>query len=577
VNKDSICDQSATDRIRVSHTIALALLVFAAAGRADMPLLDALADARSIGPRTEPVDLAAYQRIVYVSSTAQAAADGSRQRPFASVQAAIDACKDATATSRCAVLVASGKYSPAAIQMREFVDLFGGFDDRWQRDIAANLTVLDAAGGGPVVRAANHARIDGFVITGGRNSGAGGGFLADHVSPVISNNIIRANTTVEPDDFRRDMIHQQGHDGGGIALLAECAAEVRNNLICQNTTGIGNGGGIFIWNDSRPKITANVIIDNHTGRAGQEGKEGSRSSNGGGIAVSYNCAPQITANLIAMNSVADNSDGGGIYLEYDAHAVIRGNWILGNFAADDGGGMYVMKNSQPLLERNVLAGNRNSSGGSGAIRLSKEGRLRAVNNLIVCNKTGMDAVHSWMILERNTFVDCITCAFVYENALQHMAPPIVSNNIFAGQMDVPAVLKPGPVSPRMEGNVVAGQASSQPDAASPAADLQFIDDQLIAPIARRFVDQANCLTVLTLRDVDARVQAGSLVGRVINVGQQWSVIREHRRSPAADGAVHELSVWGNLTDAAGECRVLGTYQLPPSSVYRDKGAYAISD
>ncbi|HWP40460.1 MAG TPA: right-handed parallel beta-helix repeat-containing protein, partial [Tepidisphaeraceae bacterium] len=320
-----------------------------------------------------------------------------------------------------------------------------------------------------------------------------------------------------------------------------------------------------------------VIIDNHTGRAGQQGKEGSRSSNGGGIAVSYNCAPQISGNLIAMNSVADNSDGGGIYLEYDAHALIRGNWIVGNLAADDGGGMYVMKNSQPRLERNVFAGNRNSSGGSGAIRLSKEGRLHAVNNLIVCNKTGIDAVHSWMILERNSFVDCMTCAFVYENALQHMAPPIITDNIFAGQMSVPAVIKPGPVSPRLQGNVVAGQTGSQPEVGSFAADLQFIDDQVIARVVRRDVDQANGLTLLTLSDIDADFQDGSLVGRVINLGQQWSVIRQHQRSTRAAGTLHELSVWGSLTDPASECRVLGTYRLAPSSAYRDKGAYAISD
>jgi hypothetical protein len=449
--------------------------------------------------------------------------------------------------------------------MREHVDLFGGFSAAWKRDVFANRTILDAGRKGPVVRGANHARLDGFVVTNGRHRGAGGGIVCDHASPVISNNVIRDNATVEPENFRRDMIHQQGHGGGGIALLAGSNAEVRGNLICRNTTGIGNGGGIFVWNEcAKPKIRQNVICDNHTGVSGAAGKEGSRSSNGGGIAVSLSCAPEIVANVIAMNTAADNSDAGGIYLEYDAHAVIRGNWITGNSAADDGGGLYVMKSSQPVLDRNVIAGNRNTSGGSGAIRLSKEGRLRAAHNLIVANPTGIDAVGSWMVFGNNTLVDCATNAIVFENAAEHFAPSRITSNIFAGDMKLPIHVKPGPATPEFSHNVIPG---GFPGAGNADVDPQFTDDSVRGDVIELRYEPAHHITAAKTKGLELAPDA--LAGRVVNIGKRWSVIRSNSAS--------ELSIWGDVTDADARAQAFlipGTYQPAPDSPCRDLGAYA---
>jgi hypothetical protein len=534
----------------------------ATAAHAGIPLLDEVAETRSVGPKTEAVDLSAYRKVLYVSASGAAGnASGSREHPLDTVQAALDACTDAGESKRCAILVAAGTYSAANLRMKEFVDLFGGFGANWQRDILQNTTVLDGEQKGPVIHGASNARIDGFVITNGLNRGVGGGIVCDHVSPVISNNIIRGNGTIEPEDFRRDMIHQKAHDGGGIALVAGSSAEVRGNLIYGNTTGIGNGGGIFVWKDSNPKIVQNVICDNHTGRAASPGKEGSRSSNGGAIAVSLDCRPQIIANVIAMNTVADNSDAGGIYLEYDAHAQIRGNWIVGNLGMDDGGGLYVMKLSEPVLVRNVFAGNRNTSGGSGAIRLSKEGRLRATNNLIVANVTGIDAVHSWMVLRNNTFVDCVTTAIVSENATQYMKPSQVSGNIFWGEMKTPLHIKPGPADPILTNNLIPGGSSGQGNI---TADPGFTDDSVTATIASRKFDGTRYLTTLTLGG--SKLEPSAVTGRVINVGEQWSVIHSNDSN--------QLMVWGNLSDKADSLRILGTYRPSAASPARHLGAYA---
>ena len=549
-----------------------ALGVSAQSLRAEMPLFSDIAETKAVGPQTEAVDRAAYGHVLHVSALAAPApaaavavdGDGSKDKPFATIQAALDAAKDVSASQRYAILVAAGSYAVVDLQMREHVDLYGGFNAAWERDVVANATILDARQKGPVVRGANDARIDGFVITNGRHRGVGGGIVCDHVSPVISNNVIRQNVTIEPENFRRDMIHQQGHGGGGIALLAGSNAEVRGNLICGNTTGIGNGAGIFIWNEcAKPKVRQNVICDNHAGVSGAEGKEGSRSSNGGGIAVSLSCAPEIVGNVVAMNTAADNSDAGGIYLEYDAHALIRGNWITGNFAADDGGGLYVMKASEPVFERNVLAGNRNTSNGSGAIRLSKEGRLRASHNLIVANPTGIDAVGSWMIFRNNTLVDCATSAIVFENQAEHFAPSRITANIFAGQMKQPIHLKPGPAVPDFSHNVVPG---GFPGTGNADANLEFLDDSVRGDLVELRYDPARHVTAAKI--TGPQLAPDALAGRVVNVGQRWSVIQSN--------TPNELSVWGDITDAnsARAFLILGTYQPAPASPGRDAGAYA---
>ena len=540
--------------------LALAVAATVAARGERPPLLQGV-DPREVGPRTETIDLTKYKRVVRVAPAGAAAKEADT---FATLDQALGAIQDAGESNRCAVLVQEGTYPTSNLGMKSFVDLFGGFDRQWRRDVFKSPTVLDARNEGPVIRAADNAKLDGFVITGGRHRGAGGAIVCDHVSPVISNNIIRGNGTVEPEGFRRDMIHQKGHDGGGVAIGAGSSAEVRQNLICGNTTGIGNGGGIFISNESRPKILQNVIIDNHTGRSGGAGKEGSRSSNGGGVAVSFSCAPEITGNVIALNTVIDNSDGGGVYLEYDAQAHLRGNWIVGNRAQDDGGGMYVMKNSEPLVERNVFAGNRNTSGGSCAIRLSKEGRMRAEHNLLVNNPNNvLDAVGSWMIFKGNTVVDEAPSALiVFENEQQHMAASRITDNVFAGKMQMAVFVKPGAQSRITITNNVMPTGSG----ASGNTDAQpiFIDDSVRGTIAAQSFDANAFVTTLQLKEAPGSKE-NDLTGRVISVGERWSVIKSNEDQ--------SLIVWGDVTGKTDRLLVLGTYRQAENSPCRKLGAY----
>ena len=88
-------------------------------------------------------------------------------------RAPLAAIKDASAENRYAILVAAGSYNESRIAMKPYVDLYGGYSggDWKERDVYLHATILDAAGKGPVVIAADHARLDGFVITGGPAEG----------------------------------------------------------------------------------------------------------------------------------------------------------------------------------------------------------------------------------------------------------------------------------------------------------------------------------------------------------------------------------------------------------------------
>jgi hypothetical protein len=536
--------------------------------------LEAIPPAASLGPKTEPVNAAGYRVVLHVSAGAKdaASADGSRERPFATPAQSLASIHDARADRKYAILVGEGHYDVVDLAMKKYVDLFGGFDAKWDRDIVAHATTLDANHAGRVLRGCDHATLDGFVITGGRCQGPGGAILCDGFSPALSNNVIHDNQTVAPDNFRADLIHQRGTDGGAIALLSGSTATLRNNLIHHNATGVGNGGGVWVWNHCKPTLAGNVILANRTGVSGKSGKDGSRSSNGGGVAVSLDCRPDIAGNLIANNSTGDNSDGGGVYLEYDASAHVAGNWIVANFAMDDGGGMYVMKASEPLVERNLIAANRTTNDGSSGIRLSKEGRMRAAHNLFVANRGGLDAVNSWLVLTNNTFVDCTRTALACENKLDHLAPGHVEGNLFAGEMQ--SVLREHRNPSRRP------FAEFHHNAAScdglPGADdrtnvrPKFLDDGArgSATVRPGSFDPLRQTTRVEVSGVDP-LAAADLTGRLVRIGDEWRVIQ------SADA--HGVTVWGQVAETSGAPFTLAPTYRPASGdveVANDVGAYA---
>jgi hypothetical protein len=495
-----------------------------------------------LGPRNEQVNLKQYQSIKYVSikGGSDSQGDGSSAKPWATVKHALAAATSATESMRSAILVAEGTYPSVGLRMREYVDLFGGFDEKsWSRDIFAHPTILDARRAGRVIEGADHSRLDGFVITGGQVVGSGAGILCDHAAPVITNNVITGNTAVAPADFRDYLLHQSGSDGGGIACVNGANPEISHNVIKDNTTGIGDGGGLACRNYSSPIVSYNIIADNHTGTTDVHR---TRSSNGGGVSCSHFSSPKITFNVITANQVAGNSDAGGIYVEYDSSPAIEHNWIVGNRGEDDGGGIYIMKSSEPRVTANIIAGNVTNSSGGG-IRLSKEGRGVIKGNLIAGNSSEIPAVacvDSWMMLAANTIVDNTGGGIGYRNTKQHLKAPIADGNITWNNK-----------GPQVASESVAEELVVRNSA--PDTDPRFADDGRNGQFVSRAFLPSRFMTTLAVKD---DLTPGAWSGRAIEVDGHWTVI--------ASNDAHTLSLWGDVTSkgmtlGGGEYRILGTY------------------
>ena len=554
-------------------SLTLTMLVSAALCGATAPRQVVAADA---GPRTEPAPLANYQRILYVSAAGQPAhpAEGSRERPFAELRRALESIQNAGPERRYAILVAEGRYPVVDLSLKEHVDLFGGFDaNDWSRDILKNKTVLDARQEGRVLIGANHAQLDGFTVTGGRVRAHGGAVFCRDTSPTLTNNVFVANSTQVPKGYDLTRLHQGGNGGGAILIEFNSVPIVANNVFVDNSTEIGDGGAIYCYeavrskDKLRPRIQHNVFLANRTGVLDPDST--TRSSNGGAIACSRGAAPAISDNIFVGNLVGDGSDAGAVYCAYGAKPSIQNNRIVGNRAGDDGGGLYAMKTSEPIVDGNIFAGNWTTKGGAGGVRLSKEGRALITNNLFAHHPSG-DAIacaHSWMTCANNTIVQNQRGGISYGNDFSYFRPSIIRNNLIhgnvAGGIQINRKAK-GPL-PEIFENDVQGASGGDGNIDVPP---KFLDDGLTGRIAA--VETTGLTSVLTI--AGGKLPAGELVGRVICVGEKWTVVRENEAT--------RLTVWGDMTTdregrgspAVREFSVIPTYTQTADSPARSMGA-----
>lgn len=487
---------------RISHALFLAVIAFAFApnARIGWAASAAMVPMEQIGPQSRKVDPTAYAHVIRVAPGAE----------HPTVAGALSSINDASSKNRYAVLVAAGTYHESRIAMKPHVDLYGGFvADNWNdRDVYQHATIVDARSKGPVVVAADDARLDGFVITGGEHPGHGAGIICRGTSPTIVNNVILGNRTLKP-EIGEGLGKQIAHEGAGIALLEGSRAYVSNNLICENSTEVGNGAGITARGDVQAKILRNVFCNNTAGTKDDtvfHGKVGSRSSPGGAIACSEHSSPQISFNVIVLCAAVLNNDAGGIWVEGNSMPPINYNWIVGNTSGDDGGGIYVMgdlyydeqgvrHDSSPdgpvSIEDNLIAGNHTVRGGPGGVRVSRWGRVDLRRNQIVGNdKGGAHGGEGGLI-----------CA--------------------------------------MENNIIADNGAKR-EPARPAF-------RLVGDIAARKFDARYYVTEIGTTNELSQ----DLSGSVVRIGTQWSVVK----SSGPSG----LTVWGKIADDAVRVEVLDDY------------------
>ncbi len=551
----------ATHRIWMPGIILFSwMLITISFGQGPLFTGDRLAD-ELLGPVTEKIDLTKYNNIFHISVTAGSdkRGDGSKEKPWQTIGYGLIHTAGSTPVSRSALFIAAGCYNENTIEMQPHVDLYGGFDPySWKRDIIKHQTILDGEKVRRVIIAADSARIDGCVITGGLAVSHGGGILCDDTSPVISNNIIRDNTVLEPPAFNHTRIHQEGIQGGGIACRYNALPVIRNNIITGNRTAIGNGAGIAFYGwvriaglpdyktvdnrlagAHRAKVLNNVIMFN---QAGINDLHRTRSSNGGGISIGFEARPLIQNNLIAMNDAGGRGDAGGVYIEYFSDPDIVGNWILGNASDDDGGGLYAMRLGQPLIDGNIFAGNYTRSGGAGAIRLSKEGRATIAYNLIAENRGGgVIAVDSYLELRSNIIAGNTGRPGVsIQNKFTYFKPSSVLDNILFDNPDDNLDIQ-DEADLIVEGNQEGG------------GQLSVIRMKPLG-IKEAQYDKINCVTYIVTDDPGPLSE--KLTGAVVRLGNKWSLLK------SVSGK--DLVVWGDVTPTGEEqvaIEMLPRYQL----------------
>jgi hypothetical protein len=503
-----------------------------------------------LGPRTEALDPTGYARVIHVAAGASGGGDGSRGAPLATITQALSRAAGAGDGKRHAVLVAAGEYREETIRMMPYVDLFGGFERQgWRRDIEAHRTVLDGEGQRRVVVGANNARIDGFVIQNGKVRGPGAGVLCDHASPVISNNTIIDNATLEPEGIDKEMIHQRGNDGAAIACINGSSAAIANNVISRNTTQVGGGAGIAVANFSTPLLLNNVITGNETGLTDVRL---SRSSNGAAVsATNAQHRPPLRMavinNVISNNRARGKSDAGGIYLEYDSSPLVAANWLVGNWCEDDGSAVYIMKGSHPELSGNIVAGNNSS-----AVRLSKEGRGDLHHNLVFANAAGVACISSWMDFRRNTVVDNQSGLSYGNPYAPHLKPSLITANLIYGNEGAQLGVEKGHEEPVVTGNDIEGGYPGGRENFD--REPEFLDDGLKAKVVSLDYDAFRAVTTIAAGGLAGA--DGGLAGRLVRIGEKWGVIQHAGRGT--------ITAWGDLRhtlEKATELTIAPTYRL----------------
>lgn len=524
-----------------------------------------------IGPSTEKIDFQNYSQLFYVSHTkgSDTEGNGSVNKPWSSVYYALNKIVIATKENRVAIFVSEGTYSGFTLQLKPYVDLYGGFNkENWQRDIYKYPTILDGQKMRRVIIAADNSSIDGFTITNGLARSHGGGILCDDTSPTISNCFITNNYVLEPAEFNYNRIHQNGNHGGGIAALYNAVPEIRNNIFYQNMTSIGNGGAIAFYGWLRnseapptkiinnrmeggwqPHVINNIFLHNVSGE-NDWGR--TRSSNGGAISCAYESRPVIENNLIICNQAKGRSDAGGIYTENFSYPFIKGNWIVGNISDDDGGGIYTNHTGHALITQNFIAGNWTIGKGAGGVRLSKESRATVTDNIIVHNQTGggIQSVDSYMELMNNIIMhNKGNVSLRYSNVFNYFVPSIIENNIIL-ENESKIILELGEGQKiNFNGNNVNEKVTGTKNYFKP---VELLNAPIEIEITGYKYNPADFTSEIEVKSIPDNI---SLVGRVIASGNFWAVIKKVDKN--------KISVCGNmnLRESNGNGLILSDYKI----------------
>ena len=240
----------------------------------------------------------------------------------ATIQGAIDAAVD-----RDLILVSPGIYF-------ETID-FSGKALSVRSTHGAALTTIDGGGAGSVVTFENGESslsvLQGFTITNGDGFAAhppgGGGITCRAASPLIARNLIVSN---------------RAPGGGGIACHSRATPIIVNNIIRANTCALDGGGGVGCFGSS-PVLTNNTIIGNVS------------DAKGGGIRC-FGSRAAVTNCIVRANSPDQihGPDAVGVYCNVEGGRQGEGNIDADpRFAESSAGDIHLLFGS-PCLNRGLI-------------------------------------------------------------------------------------------------------------------------------------------------------------------------------------------------------------------------------
>jgi len=488
------------------------------------------------GPINEVVNKDDYTKIVYVADDlgSDESGDGSQQKPWTSINHALSKITDASKDNVYALFVTEGDYSKATILMKEFVDIYGGFSEKdWSRSISKFLSSLDGENKRLVVKGADNARLDGFLIRGGVVRNKGAGLRCAGVSPHISNNVFFNNKTLKPIPWNPKFIHEMANDGGAIYCANGASPLIEHNVFVENRTENGRGAGIALNKECNARIIGNVFYNNIAGL-----DDPMRSSDGGAISAFDWCNVHIEDNVILENRADANNDGGGIFLALWTSAIVKNNIVVANWSGDDAAGLFVggqeHRYDSPLdplppkdkffvsITNNVFIGNDHPSKNSGAMRFTMESRGEFKNN-IVANTNGIYFQRSEVDITNNVILD----NFLFIETKEGLLPGKISNNILWGDV---RILTDVPVT---NCNI----RDEYPGEDNVSETPRFINDRIILHGDVISYERKKYYTTVDMFNAD--LTPGVLKGRVVRAGRKWGVIRSNDKNT--------LTIWGDLS------------------------------
>lgn len=503
----------------------------------------------NLGCQTSPVKNEAYQKMHYVSilNGVDEQGAGTKLKPFKSITFALSQEFTDLVNKRHAILVAEGYYHEDPIQLIAGVDLLGGFSaDTWERDISRYISELNGEGKNRIMIGADSCIVDGFVIRDGQIRGKGAALICEGTSPTISNNVFYRNKSLMPEVWNPKYWHETAHDGGAIWCSDGAAPIIINNIFIDNQTENGRGAAIACQTRCQPRISDNVFAYNISGL-----KDPMRSSDGGAVSIFDWCSAHIENNLFIGNKALSSNDAGALFLALWSSARIKNNIFVENQAADDAGALFVggqeHRYDAPLdslpseedffidIEKNIFAGNKNSSRNSGAMRFTMESRGRFAENLVVHNQ-GIYFQRSEVLVEKNIILD----NFLFIETKMGLKPGIIRENIIWADFSLQT--SASVINNNIRGEILPLNNFSRIP--------QFKDDGKTLPAIASNYSPLKGYTEILLSE--SMIPLENLESKIIKAGNHWGVIKMSQ--PGV------LEVWG---DVSGELEliILPSYRL----------------